>query len=131
MTWRIPPVGWCAVCLLARHHETAAKTQFRGTSLCEEHLEMAFADDLEMVLVQARAEDADADEMVVAGSTSTCLHCMEEIIFGVHTAREWSHRRHADTWCHDAANFTKTPLQRATPDPAAGIVPPPAGAGDD
>jgi hypothetical protein len=136
MTWRIPPVGWCAVCLVARQKETAALTHFRGTALCEEHLAMVFENDIEMAVMDARNqqdEDPERDEVektwvgddeAVRGATSICWHCGEPIIYAVIVADEWSHQRHGDTWCHDAQNFTRTPLQRAEPDPEAPIVAP-------
>ena len=39
MTWRIPPVGFCAICLALDGDERAAVTLHLGTSLCREHLE--------------------------------------------------------------------------------------------
>jgi len=38
VSWRIPPVGWCAICLAVRGEEQAAVTQWSGTSVCREHL---------------------------------------------------------------------------------------------
>lgn len=38
MTWRIPPVGWCATCLRTKKIETAAVSIYNGTSLCRDHL---------------------------------------------------------------------------------------------
>lgn len=43
MTWRIPPLGWCAVCLWAYANEDDARhaiTTSQGTAMCREHLHM-------------------------------------------------------------------------------------------
>jgi hypothetical protein len=128
-TWRVPPVGWCAVCLVARQKMTAALTQFRGTALCQDHLAMVFENDIEMAIMEARREDEDEEPAGPprVGSTATCLHCEERIIFGVHTKDEWSHLRHGDRWCHDARNYTEMPLRAATPE---GTIDPPDGEED-
>jgi hypothetical protein len=124
MTWRIPPVGWCAVCLVARDQTTPAATTFRGTALCQDHLAMVFENDIEMTIMEARREDEEETPTgpVVRGSTATCLHCEERIIYSVHTADEWSHLRHGDRWCHDSQNYTNMPLREATPE---GTIDPP------
>ena len=130
MTWRIPPVGWCAVCLLARDRTVAATTTFRGTALCTDHLRMTFGDELEVAVHEERlAADAEAEnetptEPVLRGSQGRCVHCGEAIVFAVFTVGEWGHQRHGDLWCHDSKNYTKTPLQRAEPDPEFTIIPP-------
>jgi len=111
-------VGWCAVCLVARDKMTPAATQFRGTALCQDHLAMVFENDIEMTIMEARreVEEETPTGPPVPRSLAMCLHCAEPIIFGVHTADEWSHLRHGDRWCHDAKNYTRMPLQEATPD---------------
>lgn len=38
MTSRIPPLGFCAVCLVAHGDESTALTQINGTSVCGEHV---------------------------------------------------------------------------------------------
>jgi hypothetical protein len=120
MTWNIPPVGWCVTCLVARGEKTAATALYRGTSLCLEHLREVFAPELEEAEELARRDEVTPER----GSTSVCLHCMEKIVYAVHTEGEWSHWRHGDKWCHDRANFTRTPLHAATPDSVAAIVAP-------
>ena len=45
----------------------------------------------------------------------TCVHCKERLLpVGTVVVGEWSHW-HGDSWCHDKAGFTATPLQRAQP----------------
>lgn len=61
MTWRIPPVGWCAVCLRVRDEERPAMALWKGTGLCQEHLEQVLPDEL---LVEAAGAE---DEQTVLG----------------------------------------------------------------
>jgi len=46
VSWRIPPIGWCVTCLVARKEERPAQGLFNGNGLCVEHLEMVLAGDL-------------------------------------------------------------------------------------
>lgn len=43
-----------------------------------------------------------------------CVHCGRRVVFNVHVKDAWSHAN-GPTWCQDAAGFTATPLQVATP----------------
>ena len=37
MTWRIPPLGLCAICLITHSEEVPARTMVDGTVVCREH----------------------------------------------------------------------------------------------
>jgi hypothetical protein len=47
MGYNIPPAGFCVTCLAARRNRVPALVLFRGTGLCEEHLELVLADEPE------------------------------------------------------------------------------------
>lgn len=57
MTWRIPPLGWCATCLAAFQRERPAATLFKGTSLCQEHLDAVLEPEVAAAMREAEADD--------------------------------------------------------------------------
>jgi hypothetical protein len=65
VTWRIPPIGFCATCLIAFQEEKVATTLFKGTSLCTEHLLAVLKPELDAAIEEYEAEQGHRGEELV------------------------------------------------------------------
>jgi len=55
----IPPLGWCATCLIAFDRKRAAELLWKGNSLCGEHLHAVLEDDITQAI---KGTDMGEDE---------------------------------------------------------------------